>query len=68
MAYKGQNSFGITAILYTYWACKTLLRLIKPTNSSVQMTYKDQSSFGKADQPLLKNDTTTANMWYCEIP
>ncbi len=29
MAYKGQSSFGITALLYTYQAYKTLFRPIK---------------------------------------
>ncbi len=38
--------FLITAIVYIYWACKTLFRPIKPTNPSVQMAYKGQSSFG----------------------
>ncbi len=33
MAYKGQSSFGITAILYTYRSCKTLFRLIKTHQS-----------------------------------
>ncbi len=47
MAYKCLSSFGITAILYTYRACKTLFGPIKPTNPSVEMAYKDQSSFGK---------------------
>ncbi len=37
MAYKGQSSFGIIAVLYTYQACKTLFRPIKPTNLSVQI-------------------------------
>ncbi len=48
MAYKGQSSLGITAILvlYSYQACKTLFRPIKPPNSSVRMAYKGQSSFG----------------------
>ncbi len=44
MVYKGQSSFGIIAIMYTYRACKTLFRPIKP---SVWMAYKGQSSFGK---------------------
>ncbi len=42
MAYKGQGSFGITPILYTYQACKTLIGLIKPISLN-----KGQSSFGK---------------------
>ncbi len=46
MAYKGQSSFRIIAILYTYWACKTLFRPIKSTNPSVWTAYKGQSSFG----------------------
>ncbi len=32
---KGHSSFGITALLYTYQACKTLFRPIKPTKPSV---------------------------------
>ncbi len=46
MTYKGQSSFGITTILYTYWASKILFGPIKPTNPSVPMAYKGQSSFG----------------------
>ncbi len=38
--HKGQSSFGITAILYTYQAYKTLFGIIKPTYPSVRMTYK----------------------------
>ncbi len=37
MAYKGQISFGIAVILYTYRVCKTLFGPIKPTNPSVWM-------------------------------
>ncbi len=44
---KGQRSFGITAILYTYLACKTLFEPIKPTKPSVRMGYKGQSNFRK---------------------
>ncbi len=44
---KDQSSFWIIAILYTYQACKTLFRPIKPTNPSIQMSYKGQSSLGK---------------------
>ncbi len=40
MAYKGQSSFRITAILYSYRALKTLFRPIKSTNPSVWMAYK----------------------------
>ncbi len=47
MAYKGQGSFEITAILYTFWAYKTLFGLIKLTKPSVQMAYESQSIFGK---------------------
>ncbi len=45
---KGQNRFGITAIVYIYPACKTLFAPVKPTKSSVQMSDKDQSSFRKS--------------------
>ncbi len=44
MVYKGQSSFGITAILYTYRAYKILFRPIKCTKPLVRMAYKDQSS------------------------
>ncbi len=47
MAYKGQSSFGILTIFYTYQVCKTLFRPIKPTNPSARMACKDQSIFGK---------------------
>ncbi len=47
MAYKGQSSFGITALLYTYRACKTLFEPIKPTNPPLRMAYKGLKSFGK---------------------
>ncbi len=55
MAYKGQSSFGITAILYTYQASKTLFRPIKPTNKSIcpNGLYNGQSSFGKPDYRCL---------------
>ncbi len=46
MDYKGQRSFGIISILYTYQSCKTLFGPIKSTNPSIQMAYKGQSSFG----------------------
>ncbi len=46
MAYKGESSFGIIAILYTYQACKTIFGPTKLTNPSVRMAYKGQSSFG----------------------
>ncbi len=46
MAYKGQSSSGIIAILYNSQACKTLFRPIKPTNPSLRMAYKGQSSSG----------------------
>ncbi len=49
MAYKGQSSFGKTAMLYTYWACKALFWPIRPTNTLVQMAYKGQSSFRKPE-------------------
>ncbi len=47
MAYKGQSSFGIIAILYTYLAYKTLIWPNKPTSPSVWMAYKGQSIFRK---------------------
>ncbi len=43
MAYKGQISLGIIAILYTYQAYKTLFGPIKPTNQSIQMVIKARS-------------------------
>ncbi len=53
MPYKGQSSFSIIAILYTYQACKTPFRPIEPTNPLVRMAYKGQSSFGKPMSGML---------------
>ncbi len=54
MAYNGQISFGIIAILYKYQVSKTLFGPIKPTNPSVQIAYKSQNSFRKpAPSPLI---------------
>ncbi len=58
MAYKGQKSFGIIAILYTYRAFQTLFRHIKLTNPSVQMADKGQSSFVKPAAGLINQHRT----------
>ncbi len=71
MVYKGQSSYGITAILYIkdsifvyiYQDFKTLFGSIKPTKLSVWMAYEGQSSIGKRNVDFAIHDISSKKLF-----
>ncbi len=69
--YKGQRNFGIIAILYTYQACKTIFRPIRPIKVSVRMAYKGQRSFYGRIPGVIQKESVGVSVWgvpYGQIP